>query len=382
MERVWLTAGEICPPFAIALVVEVDGRWEIGALRRAVEAAAAVVPAARVVLRGVGCGLRWEDGGRAPEVREVDGEGWDGRSEVGAGFLEAPLPPASGPFEVCLVRGSPERLVFRVHHAACDARGLLAWAEAVCAVARGERVVVPTGERTDLELAGAARPVPPVADDAVALTGAHTGGTGTVWRRVSLQGSWRGFTYRLVHGLAQHALAQRPVGLVRVQVPVDLRPADGAREVGNFVGMVGVEVAAGVGWEEVRERLRGAIGRGEAAGQVRGVRWLVHVPRWLMRWAGEAGMKRSVRTGRYGASAVVSNVGEVALERLSVVGARAVTAFVVPPVAWGTPCFVIVVRCGERAEVVVGMGAGFAGGGRAERVVEAIVEALGRSAQG
>jgi hypothetical protein len=376
IEAVWLTAADLRPPFAIALVIELDHPWDLPALRRAVDLAATSLPSTRATLRGLLCIRRWQDVGRAPAVHEIEAGTWDGRSDQHAPFLDRPLRPETSPFEVLLVRGTPERLVFRAHHAAADGRGVVAWARAVCAAGRGEPLAAPGPPITDLTVSRRATPVPPVADDAVSATGSHDGTPGVRWARRTVVGRWNGFTWRVAHALAGHARTVWPEGCVRVQVPVDLRPHGHQDEVGNLIGMVGTEVHPEDGWEAVRDRLQASIAAGEAAGQVRGVWWLVHVPRWLMRWAGAVGMRRSIATGRHAATAVVSNIGEVELDALSVPGARALTAYVVPPAADATSAFLVATRCGEETEIVLTMASGLASGGRLEGLLDAVEREL------
>ena len=144
VERLWLAAASIAPPFANQIVLE--GRFEqalsdaLPRWREAMRVVAAALPGSRSRLEGRGVRTRWVSDGPLPQVLCVDGTRWSGESGEGAVFLDDRFDARSGPISnVLLVRGSPARVVVRSLHAAMDGRGTLVLAEALMAALEPSR---------------------------------------------------------------------------------------------------------------------------------------------------------------------------------------------------------------------------------------------------
>jgi hypothetical protein len=360
VERVWLAADRLCPPFVNQLVLEGDGVPDEAAWR------AASGPG--LVLRGVLGGCRWVPGPAAP-VRTVDGSAWDGFGPDGAPFLRDPLPP-SGP--TCEVLLAPGRVVFRSHHAVMDGRGTLVWVDDVFRALRGEAVPALDVGVTDLDLA---RPGPPARrrDECPAPTGRAVASEGVTWRRRTVAGPVAKVLPRVVHTVG--TLALRQGAPVRIGVPVDLRrDAPSVRSTANLTGMVFVPVGRGDSVEDVARALEALVPQAglfvHEAAPLRGI------PLAVMAWAGRRGAARALRLGRYGASAAVSNLGRLDLAAFHGGGFRARRAFFIPPGNPAQPFFLALAGHPEGVELVATTPAALATDGRLDAALDFIARSL------
>ncbi len=360
VERVWLVADRLCPPFVNQLVLEGDGMPDEAAWRAAAGRG--------LVLRGVLGGCRWAPGPATP-VRVVDAGAWDGRGPEGAPFLRDPLPPGGPTREILL---APGRVVFRSHHAVMDGRGTLVWVDDVFRALRGEAVPSHDAAVTDLDLA---RPGPGARrrDECPAPTGAAAAGEGVTWRRRTVPAGASRVLPRVVHAVG--ALALRHGAPVRIGVPVDLRGAHGVRSTANLTGMVFVPVTPEDAVDDVARALTALVP--QAGAFVRAAAPLRGVPLAVMAWAGRRGAARALRTGRYGASAAVSNLGRLDLGGCHGGGFRARRAFFIPPGNPAQPFFLALTGHPEGIELVATTPAALATGGRLDDALEFIAQSLG-----
>ncbi len=377
VERLWLVADRLAPPFVNQLVLEGEGTVDFAALEAAVEALGrwSVCSARRI---GALARARGAPGGPPRRLRRVEAPGWDGRGGERAPFLSDPLPSAGGPIcEVLAVVGDVPRLVVRTHHAFADGRGTLELVAALFAQARGEAPApIPLAGPTDAELARrVARlsepPVPrncapplPIVDDA----------PGLVWRRATAPLDPRGLLPRLAHALGCEA---DPSARCRVDVPVDLRRhAPGLRSAANLTGLVRLSV------DRHRDRpdpvaridaeLRRRLDRAEEAGFVLAAERLRRVPLgWMERVA--AGRPE---TGLFGATANLSNVGRLDLDACSGAGFRARAGFFVPPGAGGLPLFLALTGGPGGVELCATMPARFGGEPALAALLDRLVAAV------
>ena len=138
LERVWLVADRLWPPFVNQLVVEGEGALDVADWRTALAHASAAWPGASARLRGSLGWTRWEAGGAPPVVREITAD-WDGRGP--APFTTAALDPWRGPVvELVLVQGLCSTVVLRTHHALFDGRAAWMFAQDLGAALRGETI--------------------------------------------------------------------------------------------------------------------------------------------------------------------------------------------------------------------------------------------------
>lgn len=346
LERIWLSAGRLAPPFAIEWVVEGQGVLSLDRWQAALDAVTDAHPFTAVRLKGLGKRLRFETDGARPKVRSVDSDGWDGQSSAGAPWLEDdPLGPRHGPVaELVLLKGAAPRVIFRVLHAAFDGRGLGHWAREIGRALRGEPLEGPGGPIDDREAAKAMEAPPssiePPADAAAPWTPVGTD-LSTNWVRRRIQTPGQRVLPRVLL-----ALATAIDGLARISVPVDLRPrlrdagfADAHRYTGNLTGIVQLNVAPMIDLDRLAAQLRtvtlgpGPASHAAAAHQLRGV------PLVIMTKAGEASARTALHKRRWPVSATVSNFGLHQPASLSGAGFEAERIFTVVPGAPGLPLF-------------------------------------------
>ncbi len=362
VERVWLLADRLTPPFVNQLVLEGDGDVDVDGLEAAVQTLASW-PVCSARLGGRLRGTRWRAGGAPWRLRRVQGTGWDARSGAGAGFLRDPLPTPRGPLcEVLWVEGPVPRLVLRTAHAFADGRGTLELAAALFATARGESPppILLTGP-TDEDLASTCgrlpeRPVPrdcaPARATRLGPAGRSTdpdgaagasgdGGVGLLWARVTADVSPRDLLPRLAWALGQRA---DPALRCRVDVPVDLRRhAPAIRSTANLTGLIRLSVDSHRDRPNpvarLEQELQRRLARGEEADFVLALARLRGLPLSLLeREARRRADDRAAR-GLYGTTANLSNVGRLDLAALSGAGFQARAGFFIPPGSPDLPLF-------------------------------------------
>jgi hypothetical protein len=388
LEKAWLVADRLAPPFANQLVIEGTGRLDPELVQVAANRVAVQMPGVCVRRRGWLGGMRWESTGVPPVVRVDDGSAWDGQGPAGAPFLTRPMDPARGPVcEVVVVKGSADgvdRIVVRTHHAALDGRGAGLFAADLFAVLRGEE---PKGAKggpfTDVDLARMAE-VPPRKDpepDRGSPTGAPTSDAfETTWARRRVPGRFRGLLPRAIVGLWQ-ASRTYCTDPLRFGVPVDLRRYNPElRSTANLTGILHIDLdgvdSVARAHARVRARLTHGLEGHAAAAHVLGVDGLRGLPLWFMGWAGARAAKQGLQTGRFRTSVTLSNLGRQDLSQYRGGGFEAKRAFWIPPGQPGLPLFLAMAGDAEGLELVGSMPVGLADGGRLEGLLEGMAEAL------
>ena len=394
IERLWSAVAHICPPFTVQLVVEGAPGPEQPALdrptlRRAVATAAREHPGVRLRRVGHLSWSRWRAHGGAPPVREVDGHRWSGRDEQGAPFLQLPLMPGGPTVEVLLVRGAPDRVVFRGHHAVVDGRGLLHFAEDVFAVLRGESPTGATLQVVDLELArnlggtGRGREKPSWSMP-TGMPVPVPRGTPMPWRRVRFEGSTRRLLPRLALAVhhASRAYTQEPL---QIEVPVDLRRhlPDGTHTTANITGGARIDMPEVVASADPESTFVALLKEGaahpDAAAPIIDTQLFRFLPTKTTIRVLQKVRAKSLETGKAGTSAILSNLGRYPLERLSCPRHTASSWFWVPSGGPVVPLFILVTGDGAGVELSVGMSPELATGGRLDGLVEGILDHLHRS---
>lgn len=384
VERLWLAADRIAPPFVNQMVIE--GRSERPAdlrrWRRAVTRVLPAQPGCKARLTGALGRSRWVSDGRPPAVVEVDGCMWDGMSPEGAPFLDRPLSPRSGrTAEILLVRDEHRpRVVVRTHHAAMDGRGTALLAEGLFASLRGDDVPAATGGGpTDFELAAgldAKAEVAPDRDCLPPFEGVTAGaGAGVTWLRRRLDGPVR-------RPLAVMALAvAKAVGEpCRVDVPVDLRRQQpGLSSSANLTGLLRLPVDPDDSLDAVDGELRRRVQEGQAGAFVLSAERVRGIPMGLMVRGGRDAARHALSLGRFETSATLSNLGRIDLTRLSCSEFTAQRAFFVPPGSPGLPLFVALTGDPEGVEVCASAPVGLASHGRLAALLDLLVTRLGET---
>ncbi len=390
LERVWLTADRLRPPFVNQVVIEGRGKIKEESLRRAMLAAASVHPGLCLRLKGALGWSRWVPG-PPPVLRVVDGSHWDGMSPKGAPFLEEPLDPFTGPVaELLWVEGDPPRLVFRTHHAVTDGRGAGFFLQDLfCALREEAMEGAVAGPLTDAELArqiptpqlpsrlargGSTTkmepPSPEPSADRPSPTGAcHVFSMATTWARVRIPGHFPRLLPRVIMALAAAARTASDTPL-RIGIAVDLRRyANELRSSANLTGVLHLDL--GIPGAETLESLEARIQESLPyagllplhAERLRGL------PLWVMARIGRNSALKKLRGGKFAVSASLSNLGRQDLRGWSCLGWAAQQAFWIPPGNPGLPLFLTLSGDAAGIDLVGSMPVGLADEGRLERLL-------------
>ncbi|MEU8781750.1 non-ribosomal peptide synthetase [Streptomyces sp. NPDC048637] len=251
----WFLAhpDELSP--TLSVVVEGDGPIDRARLAEAVAVASDVCPGSRLVHEE----QSWVDGGTPPPVLVVEAEGPGVTDLANLPELQALLSGPDVPFcRVMLVHGERTAVAFRAHHAVMDARGLLAWAEDVFRVLRGEQPLGapdPVSDRDVFEATPDADKLALPPHDKPPIMGPcePTDRSRSVCARRTLQGTHPGVVARLAAVLAELIQEDRPAAFY---IPVDLRHSvPDVRSTASLALGLTLEVASAEGWEAVHERL-------------------------------------------------------------------------------------------------------------------------------
>jgi len=382
-DRGFVARDALRPPTVIQLVLEGNGNPTPDALREALRRTSNANPGSCLVLDESGSVLMWRSG-PPPELTVVSAPEFEALDNRDAPFLQSGLNVRTGPScSLLLVRGKTNTyLVFRALHAVMDGQGVLGWAQDFVKCLRGEE---PSGHQSTMtvdqflrEMAAPRRPSSP--PDALHPFGPANpvGATGRFhWRRLTtdrpLDAKVSG---RIGVALANRARARGEEGAFRLALPADLRHyRPGERTTGNFFGGMHIEVPPGAEADEVSLRIVLALYTHEsikplglyageyvaslAAMQVRIYFELAHLD----------------DTGRYHASATLSNLGVLKSADLSAPSFRVTSAFFVP-LEGDSGCTVTLNGYDQRTEVTVGLSDRFARGVQLDAFVDLVRLAL------
>jgi len=324
VERLWLAAGRIAPPFAVLVIVEGRGAVALDALRDAAQR----TPAARLRARGWLGWSAWHDDGPAAAVAPLPA-GWDGLGS--APFLSAPLHPERG--QGLRLWTGPGCVAMEVHHALADGRGALS---TLSALLTGD--VDGTTTVTD---AAVARPLRTTwkgspSDDCSALLPLRGApGLDVHWRRLRLGAVRSRPLARAIASLSAHLPDDASA---RFDVPVDLRRhvADSA-PFGNLTGLLRIPATTDI--DRVEALLRDGLAAGlhldfPLSGDV--MRWF---PVGLAAAIGRRAALRAQANQRYSTTATVSNLGRVDLDAFRTPTFEPERVCVVAPGSPGLPAF-------------------------------------------
>lgn len=362
LERVWLAAEGIDPPFTIRLVLIPARMPSIDRWRDAWTRTLAVRPGMRLRAHGRGRRATWVADGPIPAVETIDGD-WDGLTDHPC--LHQPVDPWRGPSMRLLV--GERAAVLLIHHAIADGRGCWRMARDLLAVLDGAEPVAAPLAPLDAEVAARLeRPDytdPPADRPPPFLTRAPA--AGFVWAR-------RQLTPRsgLLADLARRLVAHRGATL-RFGVPVDLRRhlTDDAGD-GNLTGVAHVDVTPAMDQAAVRAAIMAAVEERRAEAHAAAADAVRGVPLWLMRWVGKRAAARQIKTDRYPVSATLSNLGRLPLR----LGGAPVTTYFLPPYNRGMPLLITLVGDDTQAQLVAVSARAFGGDGRLDALLDAITD--------
>ncbi len=386
MERLWLVADRLHPPFVNQMVLEGDGHpvcprpW-----REILASIAEAQPSVCARLHGWLARSRWAADGPLPAVRELEAPGWLGQGPEGAPFLAANLDPSAGPTcEILVVKGPPTRVIIRTCHALMDGQGTLLLARALFAALRGEppppAELGPTNDAMLMRRLGVpAEQMLPT--DSVAPQGTADGSEMRVtWLRRRVEGRVSALLPRIALALATwHPL---PEGRsFRVAIPVDLRGyAPELSSSANLTGLLRLDVAkhlhARVPLQSLVEAFREGLGRPEAGGVIVAAEFARYLPLSFMAWFARWGARQALRQGRFGPSAILSNLGKLPLEEFSGAGFRARRCFFIPPGNPGLPLFLTTTGDATGVELCATVPQSLATRGRLVELLDVLERAL------
>ena len=361
MERVWLVAGRLAPPFVIRFVVELDHLPDPNTLQAAWSTTIAAIPLLRARLRGVLGWTQWVPDGPHPPLGTLPTDHLRGLDPDGPGcdpqiFGDLGLDPYKGPvaaLQTC--PGGTPRLILTILHTICDGRGGLAILDHLFAHLRGEspdppppplpdtHFLAPTGPIPPPPAQTADCPYPPVSAGDAGIRARSSGLPSTGWlvrRRLPTAPA---------DALGQLLAAFRQPGRhLQVDVPVDLRPAGTARP-GNATGILQLDLdQLPAEPTAIRAHIRTLVGARAHEGVVRGTAPARRLPLALLHHWGRSKASSERKTGKLRHSATLTNLGRIDLARVSTPTSRASALWLAPPHAPGLP-LLLTMASGEQA---------------------------------
>ncbi|HQP30616.1 MAG TPA: amino acid adenylation domain-containing protein, partial [Deltaproteobacteria bacterium] len=366
--------------FVVQMVLEGRGSLDVRRLAAAVEQASELNPGSRLILKGVLRGSRWVDSGRAPVVRVVSGEAWDGYGPENAPFLHGPLPSSGPTCEVLWVEGPVPRIIFRASHGVMDGRGVMTWAEDVFRIMQGAPFLGTQWTITDEQIMSriTEQTRETYIDRAIAPTGESRpdGQEGIRWRRLTFTGTLPALVGKVGWALAQSAWRYGD-GLVRLMVPVDLRSHQpDLRCTSNLTTSLYVDVTQASSPESITDDILEQLDSKTDCMPYSGTGMIYVTPIKLLRLGFTMLSRSSRRRGVYNASALISNLGHIDTRAFSADDFSAETCFFVPPPLERAAVFVALAGCLGREEVTVAVSHRLGNAGRFERLLDDIRAAL------
>ncbi len=379
-ERFWVAANSNETPAYMQFVLEGPGSIDVAHLRKAVKEASAANPGSRLIYKGNLKFSKWVDSGIAPPVTEVDGSGWSGMSSEGASFLNDPFTDATQPTcDVIVINGDPLRISFRAHHGVMDGRGLMTWMEDIFRVLRGEPPAGSDFAMNEVEFSktfkvGRRKIYPP---ENIAPTGRATGKElGIIWQRWRKKGKFSDLIGQLCVIAASEA-RKKGAGIFRVGVPVDLRHRlKDTRATGNLTVALILEIGPEMTARDITEEIARQLKENHDVMLADIGVWLDFVPLWLMRFAMKRICTRQHKTGRYGMSGAISNLGKIPLIDYSCIGFNPVTCFILPNAVEYIPFLMTVAGNDNGLEIVTAMPRVLSGQGRLDNFMDNIIIGL------
>ncbi|MFF2809768.1 amino acid adenylation domain-containing protein [Streptomyces sp. NPDC058000] len=359
------------------LVVEGTGRIAAADLHRAVDAAAASCPGARLARHG----SRWSDSGQPPPVRFAAGTVLDRTTLNDVAELRRPLPVRGAYCEVVLFDGEFPAVVFRASHAVMDARGLRLWALDVFRALRGE---APEGALSVTTVADLDDPLIAQADarnqDFVlpSLLGVPADARfgGYRWWRRSIDGTFPAVAARLATELARLSGQET----VPVSIPVDLRPFHPkVRSTSNFAVTVSLQVTPDKGWEATQQQLLTVLAERRGTVRAPGPE-VLKVPLGLLRMAVRGVDRKARRTDRFSSLAGVNSLGRTSPDAFATDDFEPDAVYLLCPREPASPLGLNVVESEGRTELTLAWWPGEEAAARAEQLLDALCETLSPAA--
>jgi len=376
--RLWVAVTDVWPPFCVQMVVEGDGKIGLCDMEHAVELASNVNPGARFIRKGHLSMSKWIDSEITPPVREVDGSHWSGYNQEGAPFLMDFLDINRGPSsEVLLVRGKPERIIFRSHHAVMDARGTTTWAEDIFRVLRGEEPIGSDCRAIEDDLLNLSTAVEkPLPQRYIIPAERAVTGDGYVWRRKHIEGKFSNLLPHIMCLVAGEAWKYNE-GKARIGVPVDLRSRrPGFRSTGNLTNAIFFNINQGTTPEELAADMKTRLKEKNDGITTWEDRIVKFIPLAILKKIISKECESSKRTGQYRYTAFVSNLGKIPPGLYSTEEYRTRSIFYIPQCNEWLPFFMTAQGNENGADILLTMPFCYGGHGKIDNLMENITEKL------
>ncbi len=377
-ERLWLLADKVCPPGVMSMILEGNGILDESRWLTAIEIASAANPGSRLILKGWSMFSKWVDSMQTPPLRIIDGNTWSGFGPEGAPFLQTALSPENGPTcEVLLVQGAKFRVIFRVHHAVMDGHGVMTWVEDIFRALRGEIPIGSSSQLTDYQLARHHQTEmrTPFPIEHIAPTGKAKGQMpGCAWYRIQLRGHFSKLLPQIAILVAKEA-RHYSSGIVRVGIPINLRHRQkNLRSTANLSIAIYLEITKDTTLKQISEEISQQISSKQDCVLTKGPH--NYFPLWLMRILGPKVLTNQHNAGVYSISGLLSNPGQLPIEKYNGAGFYAETGFFIPPVTEFIPLFLVITSAHDLIEIIISTPNVLSTDGRLNRLANSISSGL------
>lgn len=377
--RFFVAAADVSPPLCNQMVLEGAGEIDMAKWKAAVKIASEKNPGSRFILKGFLKSCRWVDSGITPRIREVDGKNWDGQGSEGAPFLFFPLDPFKGPScEVMIIRGDPLRIVFRTHHGVMDGRGTLTWVEDVFNALNDRPILGSVTSVVEDDLMNVSPAVQkPISQNFIPVSGCpDREGKGFVWRRRRVIGRFTKLLPQLVKLVAKEAW-RNGNGLVRIGIPVDLRPRrKGLRSTNNLTSVFLIPIKPEMTVDDISAEIFRRIEKKNDGAYTWEDKLIQYLPLSFIKLVIEREVQRNNRKCRYRHTAFISNLGRLSLDSFTGGGFHPETFFFIPPIVGSLPFVMTINGSGDHVEFVATMPEVFGNGCRIEETLQRIVSSI------
>jgi hypothetical protein len=371
------SAKTLDPPRIITMVLEGESRVTPGQWGDALRCVVDANPGVCLRIQGFRQRARWtSDRALPPHVRVIENCQWDGSSQRGIELIEqTPLPLQAGPAtELIIATGKITRVILRTHHALMDGMGVQHLFQELFRALRGEPLLGTNAAFSDVDLmrtvtsagwrGGGTSPIP--------LTGGAQGaGHGDVWQRLTLPaGPQQNFMGRVAEVAARYAWSFKP-GPARIAVAVSLRRhLPGLKSTMNFSSMFHVEMIPGETADDFRRKVREYLGQNRDAAYPAVAEFIRYLSFGLIdRVSGrtpENYLRRKLLE-----TAVITNLGVIDMAPLTCAQFEPDNYYCLPVMG---NSFIVLSACGRHLNIVVGMPAVYASGGRLEHFLDLLRE--------
>lgn len=357
-EKLYLSGARYFSELTMHGVIEGSGSLEVEALQAAVDQASLRLPGARLRLDGV----QWIADAKAPRVEvlskypSIRGD----ISDLTHDFL--PLSPELGQTLSVQFSRSESRtiLVFRALHAVMDGKGMQTWIKMIFSFLRGEDSSWVDSLVTDAQIL-AELPRQKRKNESFFP---HASGPKTqnikeafqfVYGQRTLRGTVTGIVAKLAKGV-DLTLAPGHGGKSLIMVPVDMRndiSAEQANSTANLSLPLLVPVSKELSWSQLSERMLSDL---SAKAHLAGGAWdslYRRLPSALFAWCFKKFWLRSLTSGKYLSSAVVSHTGKQDLAEFSCPAFAAERIIFLPSVVPIAPLGIVISETATSTELTL-----------------------------